>query len=124
MKPEKWKSKSGKRKQTELATGKSPEPADRNVCPTSDAAADDRRHKNAGPTPAEATKSGKAEGQNAPGAQEQPKVAPIEGKTGAQISAEAEERRQREWQKWHARQNAQLRAQANEGDRHFNPYAC
>ena len=53
----------------------------------------------------------------------QPAVVPIEGKTGAQISAEAEERRQREWQKWHARQNAQLRAQANEGDTYFNPYA-
>ena len=71
----------------------------------------------------EATKSGKGEGQNAKKAQEQPKVVPIPEKTGAQISAEAEERRQREWQQWHARQNAQLRAQANEGDGYFNPYA-
>ncbi len=131
-----------KKKTQKLATGKDlavgqPEPA-----------ADDRRHKNACPTSTakgatqktnqtnekseignlkketkETTKSGKTEDQNAPGVQEQPKVVPIPEKTGAQISAEAEERRQQKWREWHARQNAQLRAQANEGDGWFNPYA-
>ncbi len=127
-----------KRQQQELATGKSPEPAGRNACPTSTAKGATQMTNQTNEKfdignlkketkGTETTKIGKTEDQNAKGAQEQPKVVPsavpIPEKTGAQISAEAEERRQREWQERCARQNAQLRAQGNEWDRYFNPYA-